>query len=612
MINFGGIVNLGELTQLDWRTPWWLALALQPWLMWGLLRLRRGKIFHYADAHLLPWVLRGSFSTATDRWRNLANVLAWLLLACAAAGPRLPLLTTSDQRTSIARHEINLMIVLDVSPSMLADDVSPQRLQRARLKLLDLLPRLRGEHIGLIVYSASAGLLMPLSRDQAVLPYYLALAEPGLFETTGSNLSAALVLARQTLLTPHPGQVSGQPGAVLLLTDGDVSAMSAAMKSAANTAAEQLAQAGLPLYVLGVGTKPGATIPSSAGGVMEHEGSAITSRLDAAYLSTLAGLGGGKYANIEDGSSDWDSLYQHGIATVPAGQRADHATQAWQQLFGWFLLPAWLLLLFVYFPLYRFKLRPETAGWLLVGVLVYATGLTPSHAVDNPAQDAYMAYRNGHYVEAQARYDALHGYAASMGSGATAYRRQHYMDAINHFTTAMLVASTPTQRADALYNLGNSYFATGNFRTAADAYLAVLKLRPRDANAAANLALNAGRWAAVKQRNAINAGILGRRGNQVGGELNQEINNRPVTMKAEKEQTGPEIDLSGQKTPTDEARLQGQISNPAANLMQSELAYRAALKKRELITDRPAQLQKQLLKLDTPRNSTDSGELLPW
>lgn len=612
------MINLGELTQLDWRNPWWLALALQPWLMWGLLRLRQGKVFHYADAHLLPWVLRGSFSTATDRWRNLANMLAWLLLACAAAGPRLPLLTTPDQRASVARHEINLMIVLDLSPSMLAEDIAPQRLQRARLKLLDLLPRLRGEHIGLIVYSASAGLLMPLSRDQAVLPYYLTLAEPGLFETTGGNLSAALALARQTLFDPHPGhtrrpdQTSAQPGAVLLLTDGDVSAMSAPMKSAANKAAEQLAQAGLPLYVLGVGTTTGATIPSSAGGVMEHEGSAITSRLDATYLSALAGLGGGRYASIEDGSDDWDALYQHGIATLPAAQQADHATQAWQQLFGWFLLPAWLLLLFVYFPLYRFTTKPETAGWLLIGVLVYATGPTPSHAADNPAVDAYMSYRHGHYVEAQARYDALHGYAASMGSGAAAYRQQHYTDAINQFTTAMLVASTPALRADALYNLGNSYFAAGNFKTAADAYLAVLKLRPRDANAAANLALNAGRLAAAKQRNAVNAGILGRRGNQVGGEMNQEINNRPVTMKAEKEQSGPEIDLSEPKTQTDQARLLGQISNPTANLMQSDLAYRAALKKRELITDRPAQLQKQLLKLDTPRNATNNGELLPW
>ena len=173
-------------------------------------------------------------------------------------------------------------------------------------------------------------------------------------------------------------------------------------------------------------------------------------------------------------------------------------------------------------------------------------------------------------------------------------------------------ARTPSQRADALYNLGNSYFAAGNFLTATDAYQGALRLRSHDVNVIANLALTVGRLAAANKPNAANIGILGRRGNQTGGELNQEINNRPVTMDSVKEQTQPQIDLSHQPIAADQARLRSPTTNPAANLIKSERAYQAALKKLELTTDQPAQLQKQLLKLDVPRNGTELGAPLPW
>ena len=602
------MIGPGELSQLDWRNPWWLALALQPWLTGWLLRLRRNKVYRYADAHLLPWAMRGSLGATSKKWRNLASMLAWLLLACAAAGPRLPLLTTAGQHTAIPRHEINLMIVLDVSPSMLAEDVSPQRLQRAKLELLDLLPRLRGERIGLIVFSGNAGLLMPLSRDEAALRYYLTLAEPNLFETPGSNIGAALDLARQSLLA----QGAAQHGAVLLLTDGDSSALSAPMLSAARTAAGKLQQAGLALYVMGIGTSADATIPQADGGVLEHNGAAIVSRLDATYLAALARLGGGKYTGVEDGGGDWNALYDNGILTLPGNRHAAEPAQAWQELYAWCLLPAWLLLLYVYFPLNRLGSRPDIAGWLLAGMLGYSAGMPTAHADDTgTARAAYTAYRSGNYVEAQALYARMHGYAAAMGSGATAYRRHNYADAIREFTTAMLSAHSPNQRANALYNLGNSYFAAGSFSTAADAYQGVLKMRPGDVNASANLALTAGRLAAVRKHYATVIGIPGHRGHQVGGELGQDIDNQRVTMKNDKEHTGPQVDFSTPQN-TEQAHLRSKVTATSAKQNESDLAYPAASKKLELTADRPAQLQKELLKLDAAGSNADSGELLPW
>lgn len=600
------MTGLGELAQLDWRNPWWLALALQPLLMAALLHWRRGRVLHYADAHLLPWALRGAFGVSSSG-RRVASMLAWLLLACAAAGPRLPLVTTPEQRTAALHHEFNLMVVLDVSPSMRAQDVSPQRLQRARLKLLDLLPRLHGERVGLIVFSGSAGLLMPLSRDMDALRAYLPLAQPTLLDTPGSNIAAALKLARQTLLAQSPGK----RGAVLLLTDGDASALSGRAGAAALEAARRLQRVDLPLYVLGVGTPAGATIPLLDGGVVEQDGSAVTSRLDENGFATLARLGGGAYQTVQDGDADWGALYNHGILGLPGNPHPADPAQTWRELYAWCLLPAWLLL-YLYFPLWQRAIRPEVAGWLLVVMMGWGSAQPNARAADaDDAQAAYAAYRSGNYVEAQALYGRIQGYPATMGAGAAAYRRRDYVAAVNQFTHAMLAAHSAELRADALYNLGNGYFAAGNFRAAADAYQGVLRLRPRDASARANLALAAGRQSVAGKPDAYSAGILGRRGSQVGGELNQAIGNQPVTILDTSKKTAAEIDLSDKQLAARQASLNSRIITPSS-VPASGQAVRAALKKLELTTDKSAAIQKQLMQLDARYDSQNYGALLPW
>ena len=100
------MMNWAALSQLEWTHPLWALLALQPLLMGLLLKLRRRQILHYADAHLLAWVVRGSAGVKQEKWRGLLNIAAWLLLAGALAGPRLPLVSDPQQQT-IQRHAIS-------------------------------------------------------------------------------------------------------------------------------------------------------------------------------------------------------------------------------------------------------------------------------------------------------------------------------------------------------------------------------------------------------------------------------------------------------------------------------------------------------------------------
>ncbi len=165
------------MISLDWATPWAGLLALAPLLLAWLARRRQRRLNAWADPHLLPWAVaaRGVRRPVTG-W---IDALAWLLLAVAAAGPRLPLELPASV-DSVPRHGLSLMVVLDVSASMAATDIAPSRLQRARLELADLAGRLRGERVGLIVYAGRAGLLLPPTEDPALFLRALEQAGPDL------------------------------------------------------------------------------------------------------------------------------------------------------------------------------------------------------------------------------------------------------------------------------------------------------------------------------------------------------------------------------------------------------------------------------------------------
>lgn len=587
------MISLGDLAQIEWRSPWWLLLALQPLLMAALVRLRRSRVLHYAEAHLQPWAVLGHFSDAGRAKRAMLIVPAWLLLAVAAAGPRLPLAQPTGERPAGAYHAIDIMVALDVSPSMSATDISPQRLERAKLELDDLLRRLRGERVGLIVFSGSAGLLAPLTDDHAALRHYLKLAEPSLFERAGSNIAAALELARSNLPAGR-----SRARAVLLVSDGESSAPAVA-------AATRLNHAGIALYVLGVGTAEGARIPLADGGYVEQDGAPVLSRIDDGALRHLAALADGKMATAQDGDGDWNALYDRGLLALPGAKRPPSAAPDWLELYTWFLFPALLLLAAAYRP------APGIA-MLLAGVVAWGGNGTSAYAADNAREDAYGAFRSGNYALARTLYGALNGYDARMGEGASAYRRRDYSYAVQQFSAAMLQAKTPKQRADALFNLGNGLYLSGNLRAASDAFAGVLKLRPGDKNAQANMDLVSGKLVREKKLDPYSEGILGRRGDQVGGETGVDAADVPLSMEPTRDTSGPTRGLDAGAG--EEARLREQSRQKAqaeSSRVDPERLHRAALKKLELAADRPAAVQKELLKLDDPRHETPE-RMPPW
>ncbi|MFP5403549.1 MAG: VWA domain-containing protein [Gammaproteobacteria bacterium] len=572
------------LLHLQWREPLWLLLAAVPLLIAGWRWRRRARVLRYADAELLPWAATLADARGGVGARAVLHALAWVLLALAAAGPRLPLPLHEGQATP--RHRLTAMVVLDVSASMRAADVAPDRLARARLELLDWLPRLSGERVGLIVYAGEAGVLLPPTDDAALLARALDQVDPRLIEAPGTNLAAALDLA-QAQLAAAPGQAK----AVLLVTDAEADSVDAA----AQDAVEALRTARVPLFVFGVGTEAGAPIPLPDGGFAEFDGAPVTSRMAAPTYRQWASAGGGRFVAASDGDADWAALHDSGLGALPGDPLPPEAAAAWRELYAWCLVPALALLMGVALP-------RRVAALLALGVI--GVSVAPPPALADEAA-AWQAWQQRAYGQAYTLYLEVGGYRGQMGAGAAAWRQADYPAATRHYGAALLLAANDAQRADALYNLGNAHYGRGQWQAAFEAFDAVLRLRPQDTRAAAN---RERAWQKLKQdrpETPMESDLGGRRGFIAEGRIQVDSQTGAAPGDPEFESAGVQRDagMSGAG-----ASAASRAVVPAPVRVEPALA-RSGLKKLDRLQDRPDTLLMNLLKQDARGDDT---ERRPW
>lgn len=591
------------LLHLHWREPLWLGLAAVPLLFAVWRGRRRARLLRYADAELLPWAASLPAAQAGAWPRALAYALAWVLLALAAAGPRLPLELRAGQTTP--RHLLTVMAVLDVSASMRAADIAPHgdsdflradaheksyapdRLARARLELLDWLPRLQGERVGLVVYAGEAGVLLPPTDDLALLQRALDQIDPHLIEAQGTNLAAALDLARAQLAA-----APGRAKAVLLVTDAETDSVD----MAAQTAVEALRQARMPLFVLGVGSAAGAPVPLPGGGFAEADGVQVTSRMAANVYRQWANASGGRFAMVSDGDADWSVLHDGGIADLPGDPLAPQAAAAWRELYAWCLAPALALLMAISLP------RRVAA---LIALAVFGAALAPPAAwADETA--AWQAWRQKQYARAQTLYAEAGGYRGQMGAGAAAWQQAEYAAAARHFGAALLLAENDAQRADALYNLGNAHYGRGQWQAAFEAFETVLRMRPGDTRADANRERAWQRLRRQRPETPMQSDLGGRRGLLAEGRIQLDGQNSQTPDDPESEPAGMQLDRG---TPgADGTHAPGAPAPRPTPRVDPRLAL-SGLKKLERLRDQPTPLLRKLLQQDARH---DDAERPPW
>jgi Ca-activated chloride channel family protein len=221
------------------------------------------------------------------------------LLVLALAGP-----LGGMKVEKVKREGIDIMIALDVSNSMLASDVEPNRLERARMAISSLIDRLKGDRIGLVIFAGNAYTQLPITTDYAAARMFLGTISTDMIQTQGTAIGAAIDKAATSFDDESKG---GK--AIIVITDGENH------EDDAVGAASAAYARGIHTYTLGIGSPQGVPIPIHSGGQVsgyrtDKSGSTVVTRLDEQILIKVAEAGGGKYLRGNNTVSALNALYE--------------------------------------------------------------------------------------------------------------------------------------------------------------------------------------------------------------------------------------------------------------------------------------------------------------
>jgi Ca-activated chloride channel family protein len=426
-----------EILSLHFIRPWFLAglpLAIIIPVMWRFFRRPSGDWSKVCDPHLLKWLSVGEKSARPGLKGSVMAALVLIFSALALSGPSWQQLPDTSYSARDSR-----VLVLDLSMSMLAEDLRPNRLTQARFRLMDMLESTQEGQMGLVAYAGDAYVVSPLTSDMNTIANMLPALQPEIIPVAGSRADRALLMAADLL-----ERASVSQGEILLVSDG-------ADSSDAATAA-LLAQKGISVSVLAVGTREGAPIPSGNGFVSDAQGNVVITRLEQESLAAVASAGNGRLSRLDASNnalSPW--LGSEGNEFM---LRDDALGERWKDTGPWLVL---LLLPFVAAGFRR--------GLLFVWPVLLLPGLLISQSAKADFWDDAWQRRD------QQAQSALAGdnpdLAATLAvdpaiSGEAFYRSEDYQGAVQSWSRI--------SGADAWYNQGNAMAHAGEFDAALSAY----------------------------------------------------------------------------------------------------------------------------------------------
>lgn len=449
---------MSELTSLwpHWQRPFWLLLIpLLGILLWQLWHREKRSGRWQA---LLPAAFQSALLTTTagrnSRLPWLALGLAWLLAVLALLGPSWQRIEQQNPKPADP-----LVVLLELTPEMLASDASPNRLAQAKRKLLDLLEARQDAQTAIVVYAGSAHTLVPLSDDLATSRNLLDVLNPGIMPEPGKRADLAVIKALQLLEQGAQGN-----GRLLLLT----SSLDETQRRAISQA---LGRRGERLRILGIGSTQGAPIIQEDGSFLKDaQGTILLPRLDSNGLKRFASELGGQYQGV---TLDERDLLNLGLLDAPQQLRRDGELtqlQAWADQSHWLLLPLLLL-----------AACAARRGWLLCVPLLLLS--LPQHSYAFSFDDFWLrADQQGQrLLEAQQPAEAAQRFKDPRWQGQALYQAGDYAAAAERFANG--------ESASDHYNRGNALARSNELEAAVDAYTQALELQPDLAQAQKNKAL---------------------------------------------------------------------------------------------------------------------------
>ncbi|MCP4624162.1 MAG: VWA domain-containing protein [bacterium] len=475
-------MNLSHLWMLN--LLWLLPLAAVALIVQN--RKKKRAMQGFADPHLLD-----RLTALEHRGRRFIKGLLLLLslglLLFALAGPR-----WGSHYEEVSQKGVDVMLLIDVSPSMLVEDISPNRLERARREILDFIKVVQGDRVGLVAFAGAAFVQCPLTLDYAALEMFLSALQPDLIPVPGTDLGAAI----ETGISAYDDK-SATDKVIMLITDGEDN------EKQGIKAARQAAAKGVKIFVFGIGDIGGGPIPEldgSGGFKKDPQGKLILSKLEEESLREIASLTGGTYVRSVAGDLDLDLLYFDGIKSrTQAKELKSGKIKVYEERFPLFVLAAFMLLLIEGFIDEKIRSKagadrkttvPRAVLGFLAVIAISFVATLPSQAAESPDE----LYRKGRFTEAEKAYarsdmDNPKDLRYRYNRGCAAYQNGDYQSAAAAFASVLRRSQDDDIRFKAAYNLGNAHYQQDDFKSAVDHYKQAIGYDPSNEDTRHNLEL---------------------------------------------------------------------------------------------------------------------------
>jgi Ca-activated chloride channel family protein len=480
----------------------WLAAAAIPalvgFLFWSW-RVKQKLIRQFVHARLAASLTAG-VSPAREKVRLALLVAAVAGILWALARPQWGFAWEEAKQQGL-----DIMVAIDTSRSMLARDVLPNRLEKSKLAVIDLMRLAKSDRLGLVVFAGAAFLQAPLTLDEQAFQQAVDAVAVGIVPVGGTSLCSAI---RTSLEAFEKGNDNHK--VLVLFTDGeDFDADTDTM-----AAAKEAAEAGMRIFTIGVGTPEGELLrvtdeQGNASFIKDEDGDAVKSHLNQTLLQRIATKASGFYLPLQ-GANPMETLYARGLAPLPKSEETTRLTRVYRERYHWFL--GFAVICLVLEALLPDSARPRSrrarsaAPALQKVAAALALWLMPLGGAGSPSS-AFRDYQAGDFKSAFDEYNRLarqqtNDYRLHYDAGTAAYKAKELETAQKQFNDALNtpdIISDPQNQQRAYYNLGNTLYHLGEplpepdkkkelWQQAVENYGRAVRLNTNDIDARNNLA----------------------------------------------------------------------------------------------------------------------------
>ena len=470
-----------EDSALTFARPLWLyagplVCALVAWLFTRFDRRRKADLSKLVHPRFRLRLLPGS-SPRLLLTKRILWLACLLLLFVAAAGPQ-----KGFEFREVKRRGIDILFAIDTSRSMLAEDLSPNRLERARLGIHDFVSRLEGDRVGLIPFAGSAYALCPLTSDYDAFRESLDALDTDLIPKQGTDVASAINEAARLF-----DEQGNNHRILVLITDGED------LQGDAIEAAREQAKKGMFIYPVGVGSTEGVNIPIQLPNgrrdyIRDQSGAPVTTKLDEGTLRKIAEIANGLYVPMGRGAEGLDTIYREKLRLVPKNEMEGRMEKIPQERYEWPLaLAIFCLLMEFLLPDHR---RPAKTKEL------------PSAGRRQPLRGTVsllMWLGLGFFLNVNTASAEATDARVLYNKGTESYSSRDYRNAAESLKSSLKFTTDLTLQNRAYYNLGNALYRMGQesetkdaeatikfWEEALKAYSDALTLDPADGDASFN------------------------------------------------------------------------------------------------------------------------------